>query len=87
MFSNCERSIVASSGLTTPALVDSEAPTPFSRKYESRMKSSAPAGNVALRPAPLKSVTIASLARSVRRGYDGDVMRTVGEWLADRANA
>lgn len=35
----------------------------------------------------LKSVTIASLARSVRRGYDGDVMRTVGEWLADRANA
>jgi Rrf2 family protein len=35
----------------------------------------------------LKSVTIADLARRVRRGYDGDVMRTVGGWLADRANA
>jgi Rrf2 family protein len=32
----------------------------------------------------LKSVTIADLARSVRRSYDMDVMGTVGAWLAER---
>jgi Rrf2 family protein len=35
----------------------------------------------------LKSVTIADLARSVQRGYDGDVMGAVGGWLTDRASA
>jgi Rrf2 family protein len=33
----------------------------------------------------LKSVTIAELARSVARSYDGDVMGSVGGWLAERA--
>ena len=33
----------------------------------------------------LKSVTIADLARGVERGYAGDVMAAVGEWLSDRA--
>jgi hypothetical protein len=32
----------------------------------------------------LKSVTIADLARSVRRSYDMDVMGAVGAWLAER---
>ena len=35
----------------------------------------------------LKSVSIADLARSVRRSYDGNVMKTVGGWLAERADA
>jgi Rrf2 family protein len=33
----------------------------------------------------LQSVTIADLARDVRRGYAGDVMKSVGEWLAGRS--
>ena len=32
----------------------------------------------------LKSVTIADLARSVGRNYEGDVMGTVAGWLTDR---
>jgi Rrf2 family protein len=35
----------------------------------------------------LKSVTVAGLARSVRRNYDGDVMGTVRTWLSDQATA
>lgn len=37
--------------------------------------------------ASLKSVTVADLARSVKRSYGGDVMFSVGEWLSDRADA
>jgi Rrf2 family protein len=32
----------------------------------------------------LKSVSIADLVRGVRRGYAGDVMGTVAQWLTDR---
>lgn len=35
----------------------------------------------------LKSVTVADLVRRTERGYDGNVMVTVGEWLTGRATA
>ena len=35
----------------------------------------------------LNSVSVADLARSVERGYAGNVMAAVGEWLSDRVAA